>query len=501
MKQCLLSHQFPISFAALAGIRQYLKRQLNLLQIAGPTAQAVELVTTEYITNLLRHQQQPPVHVILRFYKQRQALMFEIEDDGPGWASMAERLAQASLPTELAADGMGLGLIATLLPDHQYHYLPGQNCLAFALPDTLSLPTVLVIDDSVSQLTLLREYLSRDYQVVTFSTATEALTWLSGNECHLVITDLHMPNMSGFEFRLQVGRLPKHSLLPFIFLTGDELPATRNRAVTQAIDDYLIKPVKRGVLLDSLARVLSRHQNLETLYEQMLLNSLLPQLAETPAVPPSWQILHQSYPEHSGDFLLSRTFDDDRTMLVMGDQMGHGPVARANGAAWIGYMQGLLSHPDMTLSRFMAQVNQELYRTGQRLPHLMCLMALEIDATGTLQVINAGMPPYIVQQQGIPTAQSHNLGLLGIDPVIDAEIQCYQLAPGDSIHGFSDGIAEQVSELTDAIAAADAPPPVTGETLHQWLWHQELLSDQGIMQAHNSPEVQDDRKLLTLIKR
>ncbi|UTV26741.1 response regulator [Photobacterium atrarenae] len=490
MKQCLLSHQFPLSLSALAGIRQSLKRQLNLLQIADATAQTVELVTTEYLTNLLQHQAQPSQQVILRFYKQQQVLIFEIEDDGPGWPALTTRLDQASLPSELATNGMGLGLIAALLPEHQYHHKPGQSRLAFVLPEAPPQPTVLVIDDSASQLNLLREYLNQDYQVIAFSAAREALDWLASNECDLVITDLHMPQMSGFELRRQVAQLPKHSLLPFIFLTGDELPATRNRAATQAIDDYLIKPAPRSVLLDSLARVLARHQNLETLYEQMLLNSLLPQLTETPFATSAWQRLHQSFPENSGDFLLSKTVSHQRTLLVLGDQMGHGPVARANGAAWIGFMQGLLNHPDITPSRFISLVNQELYRIGETLPHLMCLMVLEIDDAGTLQVINAGMPPYILQQQGHLRAEAHTIGLLGIDPEVNPVAQRYELAPGDSFHGFSDGVAEQVTTLTNQLTASDQMQySLSGNTLHQHLWQ---FDQQGI---------QDDKKLLSLIKR
>ncbi|WP_087025883.1 response regulator [Thaumasiovibrio subtropicus] len=482
MKQRLLWKSFTLSFEILADIRQYLRRQSLLLSLPYSTSQSLELVTTEYLTNLLRHQDAPASEVTLQFFRQHQDLCFEITDNGQGWEDLAQMLDQAALPTELSTGGMGLALISTLLPNNHYLHQAGSNRFVFTLPETPALPSLLIIDDSPSQLTLLREYLKADYEVTTFSSAKEALHWLKSNPCDLVITDLHMPQMNGFEFRHSVGRLPNHALLPFIFLTGDDMETTRNLAATQAIDDYLIKPVQKELLINTLSRVLSRHEHLDTLYEQKLLSGLAPQLASSPEedAPPRWQFCYDSYPELSGDFCLTQHYPDGRTRLVMGDQMGHGPLARANGAAWLGYIQGLLTRHDCDLTTLIKLINRELYRASHIQPHLISLLVLEVNKDNVLTVINAGMPPYILCQSNTPKAMQATIGLLGTEPEIEVETECWQLSANDSVHCFSDGISEYSSTLTHS----HWPPSLTSRHSHIWL-HADL--------SHH-----DDRSLLSI---
>ncbi len=508
MKQVLLTHSFALSLPVLSSIRQYLQRQITLLDIPPSTGQSLELVTTEHLTNLFRHHDTPATTVSLQFYRYQQQLYFEITDNGDGWVDMQQRLDDASLPTEIATGGMGLALICTLLPNYEYDYKPGRNRFTFLLPNELSQPTILIIDDSPSQLALLRTFLKQDYQVTAFSSAEEALNWLHDNQCDLVVTDLHMPGMSGFEFRHIVGNLPQHALLPFIFLTGDDLPTTRNLAATQAIDDFLIKPVKKAFLNNTLSRILARHEHLEELYEQKLLSGLAPQLSSAPQSTPNrdWSVCYDNQPKLSGDFCLSNSPSQPKAfqstasqkmapqLIVMGDQMGHGPLARANGAAWLGFIQGLLTRTDMTGSKLIGILNNELYRASQLQPHLMCLLVIEISCDGQFEVINAGMPPLIVCRL---STESHNenlsgnshhklktetltdsVGLLGIDPELTTTPIIGQLQSGESIHCFSDGIIE------DSHALIDIHWPSVLSLKHELIWsfsQQEHCDDKSLL--------------------
>nr|WP_086940415.1 SpoIIE family protein phosphatase [Thaumasiovibrio occultus] len=482
MKQILLWCEAQPSLENLSHIRSQLARHTQQLAIDEHLRQNLLLVATEYLTNLLRHQPQPAQKVRLRFFKERQQLWFEIIDNGSAWPEMESALRQAALPQIPVTGGMGLALIATLFADYHYVCNEGENSFTVKIPQQAKKHHVLLIDDSPSQLALLRGMLGKDYLLTTFSDPLEALIWLQENDCDLVVTDLHMPLMNGIEFRHKVGRLQRHALLPFIFLTGDSEQTTRDAAASQAIDDYLIKPIAKQPLITVLNRVLARHQHLECLYEQKLLAGLNPQFSEpdTTQLKAPWQMRLSMDPPHSGDFCLSREFDDGRTLLVLGDQMGHGPLARANGAAWQGFIQGLLQQEAATMGDIACKLNTELYQSSQRQPHLMCLAIIELNPSGNVKMINAGMPPPVVYHDGKASTIRQALGLLGIDQHTAIQPLELHLQAGDRLHIFSDGVCEASADLI----AKTWPTALTEQ--HQHIWE------------YDGDTVVDDRSLLTI---
>ena len=103
--------------------------------------------------------------------------------------------------------------------------------------------TVLIVDDEEMVLTSLTTYLSleTDYQVVTFTSAKEALSFVRDNGVDLIISDFLMPEMDGISFLAEVRKLRPE--VPRIILTGY---ADKENAV-KAINDvglfqYIEKP-------------------------------------------------------------------------------------------------------------------------------------------------------------------------------------------------------------------------------------------------------------------
>jgi CheY-like chemotaxis protein/cellulose synthase/poly-beta-1,6-N-acetylglucosamine synthase-like glycosyltransferase len=119
--------------------------------------------------------------------------------------------------------------------------------------------TILIVDDDPIITTLLaRALMKADYEVITASTANEAFERIEEAVPDLVISDVMMPEMDGFEFLRRLRAMKATAFIPVIMLTArttteDIIDGTRLGA-----DDYLAKPVDLKVLLAKVQNKLSR---------------------------------------------------------------------------------------------------------------------------------------------------------------------------------------------------------------------------------------------------
>ena len=101
---------------------------------------------------------------------------------------------------------------------------------------------ILVIDDELSIRLLLENFLSQDYDVVTKSDGAEAMEWLEGNLPDLIICDIQMPNMDGYQYVKQVRNRGYTKHTPVIMLSGSEASKERIKCYRLGAQDYLTKP-------------------------------------------------------------------------------------------------------------------------------------------------------------------------------------------------------------------------------------------------------------------
>lgn len=101
---------------------------------------------------------------------------------------------------------------------------------------------ILVVDDEQSICLLLENFLSQDYDVVSISDGLEALEWLEENLPHLIISDIQMTKMDGYEFLTNVRKrgFTKHT--PIIMLSGKSESKERIKCYKLGAQDYLTKP-------------------------------------------------------------------------------------------------------------------------------------------------------------------------------------------------------------------------------------------------------------------
>ena len=101
---------------------------------------------------------------------------------------------------------------------------------------------ILVVDDEISICMLLHNFLSENYEVSTMNSALEALDWLEGNLPDLIISDIQMSKMDGYEFlaKLRQRGFTKHT--PIIMLSGRAESKERIKCYRLGAQDYLTKP-------------------------------------------------------------------------------------------------------------------------------------------------------------------------------------------------------------------------------------------------------------------
>src|SRR5712692_3700982 len=117
---------------------------------------------------------------------------------------------------------------------------------------------VLVVDDVPANVKLLEARLSAEYfDVVTAMNGAEALAICERSECDIVLLDVMMPDMDGFEVcrRLKAGLTTHH--LPVVMVTALDQPSDRVKGLSAGADDFLTKPVS-DIALIARVRSLSR---------------------------------------------------------------------------------------------------------------------------------------------------------------------------------------------------------------------------------------------------
>ncbi len=101
---------------------------------------------------------------------------------------------------------------------------------------------ILAIDDELSMRTLLEFFLKETYEVVTIASGEEALEWLDETIPDLIISDIEMRGMDGFEFLKQVRLRGYTKHTPVIMLSGKSESKERVKCYQLGAQDYLIKP-------------------------------------------------------------------------------------------------------------------------------------------------------------------------------------------------------------------------------------------------------------------
>lgn len=112
---------------------------------------------------------------------------------------------------------------------------------------------VLVVDDSPTDLHILTGYLvNNGYTPVTASSGEEAIDKARQELPDLILMDIVMPGMNGFEATRALSRDPKTSHIPIVMVSSKGQDTDKLWGMRQGATDYLVKPVDESSLIKTL---------------------------------------------------------------------------------------------------------------------------------------------------------------------------------------------------------------------------------------------------------
>jgi len=133
-------------------------------------------------------------------------------------------------------------------------------------------PLVFVVDKDSKFSSMLKSTLEKNgYEVLTASDGLKAINMLKEHIPDIILSEILMPNMNGYEFFLTISNDPRFSHIPFIFLTDLSSPANISWGKALGADDYLVKkkPFEEKDILAIIAGKLARTRKRELINKEV----------------------------------------------------------------------------------------------------------------------------------------------------------------------------------------------------------------------------------------
>lgn len=409
--------------------------------------QHIQVCLSEALTNLVQHNDTSLLTI--RFSQDSHRWWLEIIDDGDVWDP-------SSLDTTHHLDEMtttesnrGIAILHMLCEKISYasdHESKNILELSWLRPNKLNKPQLLIVEDDASLRRLYQSYLMEDFDINMAENGLDALDIIQKQDIKLIISDIHMPLMDGLTFREKLNQEKEQNLIPFIFISSNDHQAMLQRTTRMGVDDYLVKPIHKSMLLQSISRVLKRSEQvfhqLTNRIEQQITSVLAPSL---PVESHGWRFAYDSRNTGfgGGDLLLHTNSDKDFSIIIA-DIMGHDDSAKFFSYAYAGYLHGLINSSNNTLvpGQFLHQLSNNALNDNLLSKVTFTSCVVNLDEDGKLIVASAGHPqPIVLKKTGV---EYLNVGgvLPGlIDNAIYQELES-DLKQGERIAFYTDGLFE-----------------------------------------------------------
>jgi CheY-like chemotaxis protein len=113
---------------------------------------------------------------------------------------------------------------------------------------------VLAIDDNLQQLSEFKTMLGQKYDLRVVKAASEAISFLNKNQADVILLDIEMPYICGFEFLDDIKKIPTYVNVPVIIVSGNSGHEFFAKARNSTASAIITKPVNADVLTDAIEK-------------------------------------------------------------------------------------------------------------------------------------------------------------------------------------------------------------------------------------------------------
>lgn len=314
----------------------------------------------------------------------------------------------------------------------------------------------LVVDDSKMQCKLLSVLLQEEgYQVVIANDGASGVQMYIDHQPDLVLMDINMPIMDGFEATRRIKKLSgEGNLAPLIFITSMDNEQAFIESVEAGGDSILVRPFSPEVfkakikaiqrisdLVEQVKGLQQEQQNDAELAEKMMSGVIearnygLDQIG----------VIKKAATIFSGDIQLSALCPNGDIHVLLGDFTGHG-LRSSIGAIPVTETFRSMTKKGFSILEIVSQLNKQLHTLLPGDLFFAASFACISEHEKSVYVFNAGLPEgYLFSQEGDIKKQFSSIHPpLGILPKLlpDTQLEVIQVAEGERIVFITDGIVE-----------------------------------------------------------
>ncbi|MBN1531170.1 MAG: SpoIIE family protein phosphatase, partial [Spirochaetes bacterium] len=314
-------------------------------------------------------------------------------------------------------------------------------------------PVVLAVDDDPVNLQVVINYLEQEgYRVLPALSGYDALEMIKEEVPDIILLDLMMPKMSGYEAARRIRNEHSSDRVPIVFLTARDRPDDLEKGFECGGNDYITKPFSRGELIArvgfhvAMRRAIRENSELRALERELEMVRRMRRTAPNEGVPlsPHYQISVLFMPSEriGGDFHDFHLYDDDKLLAILSNVSGHGVTA-----AYIASMIGIVFRsvknkyfdPGMMLGDMSAILSDIIEN------HFISARAVWIDPEAMILTgASAGQTPILLygRQRGELRKITPRGRVIGMtrEENFDSERITYE--SGDRVVLFTDGITD-----------------------------------------------------------
>lgn len=317
-------------------------------------------------------------------------------------------------------------------------------------------------DDRINRMVLESMLSDSGYEMLFAENGQQAVDMFEAERPNLILMDVIMPVMDGYEATRRIKAIAKDDVVPVIFITSLTNENELAQCVKSGGDDFLTKPFSKVIIMskiEAMERIsnlyhtvmaqrneIEKH-NQQYRREQEVAERIFKKLVHKGSLD-AHDIKYMLSPMSvfNGDLLLAIETSDHGLNVLLGDATGHGLPA-AIGTFPMADLFYEMSSEGYPLADIINTINDKLYKV---LPAeyfvCTCLLRLSPDRK-TMEIWNGGLPDVLVYSShtGVMRttfpSNSLPLGIVG-NSELNAKIEIIPIESGDRIYVYSDGIIE-----------------------------------------------------------